>query len=140
MFRDEVATAHLASLSPGELWQATEHADRVLLPYLLLMKGWVGLVGDSTIALRAPSVLAAVALVAAVAVLGGRLAGPVGGAVAGLAVAVAPLTSSLAVLARPYAVTALVAVLAAAGPRPGSRLRPPPVVGRPREPSSRHPC
>ena len=112
MFRDEVATAQLASLSRGELWQATEHADRVLLPFLLLMKGWVGLVGDSTIALRAPSVLAAVALVAAVAVLGGRLAGPVGGAVAGLAVAVAPLTSSLAVLARPYAVTVLVAVLA----------------------------
>ena len=112
MFRDEVATAQLASLSLGDLWRATEHADRVLLPYLLLMKGWLGLFGDSTIALRAPSVVAAVALVAAVAVLGGRLAGPVGGAVAGLVVAVAPLTSSLAVLARPYAVTALLAVLA----------------------------
>ena len=108
-FRDEVATAQLAALPLGDLWRATEHVDRVVLPYLLLMKGWLGVAGDSTLALRVPSVLAALGLVAVVAVLGGRLAGPVGGALAGLVVAVTPLSGATAVLARPYAGAALAA-------------------------------
>jgi hypothetical protein len=76
------------------------------------MKGWIAMAGDSTVALRVPSVLATVCLVAVVAVLGGRLGGPVGGAVAGLVVGVAPLTGTIAILARPYALVSLVAVLA----------------------------
>ncbi len=112
VFRDEVATAQLATLPPGDLWRATEHADRVVLPYLLVMKGWLAVAGDSTFALRVPSVVAAVGLVAVLAVLGGRLAGPVGGVVAALAAGAAPLVPKVAVLARPYAMAAFVAVLA----------------------------
>lgn len=112
LFRDELATAQFATLPLADLWRATEHVDRVLLPYLFLMKGWTGLAGDSAVSLRATSALAAIGVVAVVAVLGGRLAGLVGGAVAGLVVALAPLSASLAVLARPYAPAALAAVLA----------------------------
>lgn len=112
LFRDEAATAQLAALPLPQLLNATDHVDRILLPHLLVMKGWVAVVGDSTLSLRTPSVLATICLVAVVAVLGGRLAGPVGGAVAGLVVGVAPLTGTIAILARPYALVALVAVLA----------------------------
>ena len=112
MFRDEVATAQLATLPLADLWRATDHVDAVVLPYLLLMKGWLGLAGESLLALRAPSVVAAVGLVAVLAALGGRLAGPVAGLVAALVVAGAPLLPKVAVLARPYAMAAFVAVLA----------------------------
>jgi hypothetical protein len=112
LFRDEAATVQLATLALPQLLSATDHVDRILLPHLLVMKGWIAMAGDSTVALRVPSVLATVCLVAVVAVLGGRLGGPVGGAVAGLVVGVAPLTGTIAILARPYALVSLVAVLA----------------------------
>lgn len=112
VFRDEVATAQLATLPLGDLWRATGHVDRVVLPYLLLMKGWLGLAGDSTFALRVPSLVAAAGLAAVLAVLAARLAGPVAGAVAGLVVGAAPLVPRLAVLGRPYALAACVALLA----------------------------
>ncbi len=112
VFRDEVATAQLATLPLGDLGRATDHVDAVVLPYLLLMKGWLALAGDSTLALRVPSVVAAVGLVAVLAVLGGRLAGPVGGVVAALTVGATPLVPKVAVLARPYAMAAFVALLA----------------------------
>ena len=41
----------------------------MVLAYLLLMKGWLGVIGDTTLALRAPSVVAAVGLVAVLAAL-----------------------------------------------------------------------
>lgn len=112
MFRDERATAQLSALPLGDLWRATAYVDRVLLPHLLLTKLWAALAGGSALALRAPCIVAAIGSVVVLAVLAGRLAGPVGGAVGAAVLAVAPLTSTLAVFARPYAGATLLALLA----------------------------
>ncbi len=112
VFRDEAATRQLATLGWSPLWRATEHVDRALLPHLVLAKGWVAIAGDGTLALRVPSLVAGVLLVAALGWCAGRWSGLVGAAATGLALGATPLTGSLAVFVRPYALTALASVLA----------------------------
>lgn len=111
LWRDEMATWLFASQSWPDLWSATSHVDRVLLPYYALSK----LVLDLTpglLALRLPSVFAGVATVALVTLIGDRLFSRIGGIAAGSWLAVNGAIVYAATNARPGAL-AMVAVAAA---------------------------
>ncbi|HLT11416.1 MAG TPA: glycosyltransferase family 39 protein [Micromonosporaceae bacterium] len=111
LWRDELATWVAARLSYPELAEESTRVDAVHGPYYALMHAWVGLVGDSEVALRLPSVLAAAVAAGATAEIGRRLYGPYAGLLAGLVLATAPAMSRYAQEARQYsAVVAMVAV------------------------------
>ena len=111
MGNDEVATKWAALLSLRQLVHLLHHVDAVHGLYYLLMHCWV-IVGSSPAALRVPSVLAAVAAVIMVAVLGRRLTGSAwAGLFAGLIMALTPSISFYAQTARSYALV-LACVLA----------------------------
>ena len=111
MGNDEVATKWAALLSLRQLVHLLHHVDAVHGLYYLLMHCWV-IVGSSPAALRVPSVLAAVAAVVMVAVLGRRLTGSAwAGLFAGLIMALTPSISFYAQTARSYALV-LACVLA----------------------------
>jgi mannosyltransferase len=76
------------------------------------MHGWTALFGDSTAALRLPSVLAMAGAAGLTARLGERLVDGRVGLLAGLLFAVLPGTSRYAQEARPYALATFLAVLA----------------------------
>jgi mannosyltransferase len=112
MWTDELATWGMATTSWHEFWPVLRYVDAVLAPYYVFMHAWVSVFGDSDIALRAPSVIAMAVSAGLIAHLGGRLAGPRAGALAGLVFAVLPSTSRFAAEARPYAPAVLAAVVA----------------------------
>src|SRR5690606_28549559 len=102
LWRDELATWVAARLSYPELAEESTRVDAVHGPYYALMHAWVGLVGDSEVALRLPSVLAAAVAAGATAEIGRRLYGPYAGLLAGLVLATAPAMSRYAQEARQY--------------------------------------
>jgi mannosyltransferase len=112
LWRDEIATWSASTRSVADLFRLLRNTDAVLGPYYLFMHGWITVFGDSTVALRAPSVLAMVAAAALIATLGRRLFGTWAGLCAGLIFAVLPATSRYGQEARPYAFATLFAVLA----------------------------
>ncbi|MGI5523675.1 glycosyltransferase family 39 protein [Micromonospora sp. CA-259024] len=112
LWRDELATWSAATRSPGDLARLAGTIDAATGPYYLLMHGWLAVVGDSTIALRAPAVLAMTVAAGLLAVLGARLVDRRCGLFAGLLFAVLPGTSRYGQEARPYAVATMLAVLA----------------------------
>jgi mannosyltransferase len=112
LWRDELATWWAARLSFGDLGRLTGHIDGVLAPYYALMHVWTGLFGDSTLALRLPSVLAAAATAGVVAALGGLLHARLAGVLGGVLYALLPATSRYGQEARPYALAGLAAASA----------------------------
>ena len=112
LWRDELATWSAATRPVGDLTRLAGTIDAATGPYYLLVHGWVALFGDSTIALRLPSVLAMAGAAALTARLGERLVDARTGLLAGLLFAVLPGTSRYAQEARPYALATLLAVLA----------------------------
>ncbi|GAB3954308.1 hypothetical protein GCM10027614_61190 [Micromonospora vulcania] len=112
LWRDELATWSAATRSPGDLARLAGTIDAATGPYYLLMHGWLALVGDSTVALRAPAALAMTVAAGLVAVLGARLVDDRTGRYAGLLFAVLPGTSRYGQEARPYALATMFAVLA----------------------------
>ncbi|WP_405429703.1 glycosyltransferase family 39 protein [Micromonospora sp. NBC_00617] len=112
LWRDELATWSAATRSPGDLVRLAGTIDAATGPYYLLMHGWTTVVGDSTIALRAPAVLAMTVAAGLLAVLGARLVDRRAGLFAGLLFAVLPGTSRYGQEARPYALATMLAVLA----------------------------
>jgi mannosyltransferase len=112
LWRDENATWWAASLSLGELRKLVEGVDVVLLPYYVLMHGWIAVFGDSATALRVPSALFMAVAAALVALVGRRLFDAPAGLVAGLLVPFVPVVSRYGQEARPYAM-AMVASVAA---------------------------
>ncbi|MFI6782756.1 glycosyltransferase family 39 protein [Micromonospora sp. NPDC050276] len=112
LWRDELATWSAATRSPADLARLAGTIDAATGPYYLLMHGWTRVVGDSTIALRLPAVLAMTVAAGLLAVLGARLADRRGGLLAGLLFAVLPGTSRYGQEARPYALATMLAVLA----------------------------
>jgi mannosyltransferase len=116
MGNDEVATRWAASLSPGQLAHLLRNIDAVHGAYYLLMHVWFA-VGSSPAALRVPSVIAMVAAVALVAIIGRQLTGSGwAGLFAGLVTVTTPAISYYAQTARSYAlvfacVTASTAIL-----------------------------
>ncbi|MEU6234628.1 glycosyltransferase family 39 protein [Kitasatospora sp. NPDC047058] len=127
LWRDEVATWTVATRSSGDLLRLLQHVDASNGAYYLLMHGWTTVCGDSTIALRLPSVLAMAGAAAFVALTAQRLfGGRVAAMSGGLLFAVVPLVSRYAQEARSYAlVTCAVAAatwfLLRALERPGLR-------------------
>ncbi|MFF5175476.1 glycosyltransferase family 39 protein [Micromonospora sp. NPDC000089] len=111
-WRDELATWSAATRPAGDLLRLIGTIDATTGAYYLLLHGWTALFGDSPTALRLPSALAMAATGGLTAVLGRRLIGARAGLFAGLLLAVLPGTSRYAQEARPYAIAALLAVLA----------------------------
>ncbi|WP_410811767.1 glycosyltransferase family 39 protein [Micromonospora sp. 067-2] len=112
LWRDELATWSAATRSPGDLARLAGTIDAATGPYYLLMHVWVAIVGDSTVALRAPAALAMTVAAGLVAVLGARLVDDRTGLFAGLLFALLPGTSRYGQEARPYALATMFAVLA----------------------------
>ncbi|MEV4821160.1 glycosyltransferase family 39 protein [Micromonospora sp. NPDC049274] len=112
LWRDELATWSAATRSPGDLARLAGTIDAATGPYYLLMHVWTTVFGDSTIALRAPAVLAMTVAAGLLAVLGARLVDRRTGLLAGLLFAVLPSTSRYGQEARPYALATALAVLA----------------------------
>ncbi|MEU8332604.1 glycosyltransferase family 39 protein [Micromonospora sp. NPDC048839] len=112
LWRDELATWSAASRSPEDLARLAGTIDAATGPYYLLMHGWTAIVGDSTVALRLPAVLAMTVAAGLLAVLGARLVDRRTGLFAGLLFAVLPGTSRYGQEARPYALATMLAVLA----------------------------
>lgn len=109
--QDESATWWAAGLSWGGLGRLLGHTDVVLAPYYALMHLWVSVAGTSPGALRLPSLLAMAAAAGVLAVLGRRMFNAATGLVAGLLLAVLPVTGHAAQDARPYALATLAALL-----------------------------
>ncbi|MFF0728469.1 glycosyltransferase family 39 protein [Streptomyces sp. NPDC004134] len=103
MWRDEAATYDMARRTLPELLHTLGSVDAVHGLYYLLMHAVFALFGDSLYALRLPSLLAMSAATAGVAVLGGRLAGPRAGLLAGLAFTLLPAVQRYAQEGRSYA-------------------------------------
>ncbi|MGW5576486.1 glycosyltransferase family 39 protein [Micromonospora chokoriensis] len=112
LWRDELATWSAATRSPSDLARLADTIDAATGPYYLLMHVWTRIVGDSTVALRVPAVLAMTVAAGLLAVLGARLADRRTGLFAGLLFAVLPGTSRYGQEARPYALATMLAVLA----------------------------
>ncbi|MFJ7910021.1 glycosyltransferase family 39 protein [Kitasatospora sp. NPDC096204] len=104
LWRDEIATWTVATRSPGDLLRLLQHIDASNGAYYVLMHGWTAVFGDSTIALRMPSVLAMAGAAALVSLTARRLFGSRVAAVgAGLLLAVPSEISRYAQEARSYA-------------------------------------
>ncbi|MEU8923709.1 glycosyltransferase family 39 protein [Kitasatospora sp. NPDC048545] len=104
LWRDEIATSTVATRSLGDLLRLLQHIDASNGAYYLLMHGWTAVFGDSTVALRIPSVLAMAGAAAFVALTARRLfGGRVAAVGAGLLFTVPPLVSRYAQEARSYA-------------------------------------
>ncbi|MEH1168561.1 glycosyltransferase family 39 protein [Micromonospora sp. CPCC 205539] len=112
LWRDELATWSAATRSPGDLARLAGTIDAATGPYYLLMHCWLALVGDSTVALRAPAALAMAVAAGLLTMLGARVVDSRTGLYAGLLFAVLPGTSRYGQEARPYALATMFAVLA----------------------------
>ncbi|MDG4762214.1 glycosyltransferase family 39 protein [Micromonospora sp. WMMD710] len=112
LWRDELATWSAATRSPDDLARLAGTIDAATGPYYLLMHVWLAVVGDSTVALRVPAVVAMAVAAGLLAVLGAWLVDRRTGLVAGLLFAVLPGTSRYGQEARPYALATMLAVLA----------------------------
>jgi mannosyltransferase len=119
LWRDEAATISGSQRPLGALMSLALHQDAVHGAYYLLMHAVIAVGGISATTLRLPSLIAMCLAAGLTAALGRRLAAGSGlpapaltGLLAGLLLAVVPLTTRYAQEARPYALTTLFAVLA----------------------------
>ncbi|XTZ17636.1 glycosyltransferase family 39 protein [Micromonospora echinospora] len=112
LWGDELATWGMSRASWSDLWAVVQNFDAAIGPYYAFMHVVTGLLGDSEVALRLPSMLAMAGAAGLVGALGTRLASPRVGLTAGLIFAVLPNTSRYAQEARPYAIALFAAVLA----------------------------
>ncbi|MEV8505808.1 glycosyltransferase family 39 protein [Actinoplanes sp. NPDC051475] len=111
LWRDELATWSAATRTVPQIFALGRHIDGVTVPYYLLEHVTIGLFGDSTLALRLPSLLAATATAAVTGLLARRLWDARAALLAGLVVAAVPVVSRYAQEARVYAFAALFAAL-----------------------------
>ena len=131
-WRDEAATISGSNRSVTAILALTRHQDAVHGLYYLLIHAVIAVGGTTETALRLPSLIAMALAAGLLAEVGRRLAKNTGlpspgavGLLAGLLLAVVPLTTRYAQEARPYALTTLFAVAAsyllirAAGPARG---------------------
>ncbi|MFI8827725.1 glycosyltransferase family 39 protein [Streptomyces sp. NPDC053431] len=112
LWEDELTTWDVVTRPTGRLLDTVQNVDAVLAAYYLLLHAWTGLFGDSDLALRMPSVLAAAGAAVCTALIGERLFGRRAGLVAGLLLALAPVMTRYAQEARPYALVVLAVALA----------------------------
>lgn len=113
LWRDEMATREFALLPWTQLWEAVQHVDLVLLPYYALMHLPVR-VGDGVVAMRLPSALAAIGVVALVALTGRLLWGRIAALAGGLTLATnGVFLGATALQARPGALAQFFLMVAA---------------------------
>jgi mannosyltransferase len=112
LWGDELFTWGVLQLSWADFRELSTEFDTALMPYYLLMRGWIALAGDSDAALRLPSVLAAAAAAGVVGRLGTRMATPLAGLFAGLVFVAVPAMTRYAQEARPYMIAVFAAALA----------------------------
>lgn len=109
LWQDEYVTAYTSRLTWPQLFHLLQHIDIVHGLYYVFAHLWAQVFGSSTLALRAPSIIAMGVAAGALAVLGRRLVDTTTGVLAGLLFAVVPSVSRYAQEARSYAwVSALV--------------------------------
>ncbi|MFI7601127.1 glycosyltransferase family 39 protein [Actinoplanes sp. NPDC049681] len=111
LWRDELATWSAATRTVPQIFALGRHIDGVTVPYYLLEHLAVGLFGDSALALRLPSLLAATATAAVTGLLARRLWGARAAVLAGLLVSAMPVVSRYGQEARGYVFAALFAVV-----------------------------
>ncbi|MFH8294219.1 glycosyltransferase family 39 protein [Streptomyces sp. NPDC018059] len=114
MWRDEAVTYDVSRRDLSGIWRTLGDADAVHGLYYLVMHGLFRLSGDADplLVMRLPSVLAMGAAAAGVALVGGRLAGPRAGMLAGLFFAVVPSVQRFAQEGRSYAMVCALVVWA----------------------------
>ncbi|MFB9959183.1 glycosyltransferase family 39 protein [Agromyces bracchium] len=112
LWLDEYATAAFAALDPGDLVRALERVDAVLGPYYALMHVLSPVLGGTGTGLRLPSIVAFAGTTLIVGVLAARWWGTWAALAAGTAIAVNGALVVQATTARPYALSALFAVMA----------------------------
>ncbi len=106
LWLDEALSVHIARLGPGEIVDALRQDGHPPLYYFVL-HGWMNVVGESDLAVRALSGLCALATLPLAWLLGTRRRGPVAGAAAVLVLAVLPFAARYATEARMYALLML---------------------------------
>jgi hypothetical protein len=115
LWLDEAISVHQAHLSPDALIQALAQGDRHPPVHHLALWATVRLLGDSDLAVRAPSILAGTLVIPALYALGSELYDRRTGVVAALLGTVAPVLVWYAQEARMYAFVTLFAVLTVLG-------------------------
>jgi mannosyltransferase len=108
-WRDEAVTLGVSTRSFAQILHGATHVDAVLTPYYLAMHLLLGGRPDIFLA-RVPSLVATALTAGLLAVLAARLFGLRAAYLAGALYTVVPMTSRYAQEARPYAITALLAV------------------------------
>ena len=111
-WRDEFATWTAARRPVSEIVALGQTIDGVTVPYYIVAHAFTVLFGDSILALRLPSMIAAVATAVACSLLALRLWGTKAGMLTGLLVAVMPAISRYGQEARGYALAACFAAVA----------------------------
>lgn len=109
--RDEAATVSAVTRSWSQLGQMLGNVDVVHGLFYAAMKGWLDLVGISTLTLRLPSVLACGLAAGLVVLLASLLTSPRAGLLAGLAMAVSPRLTKIGTEGRSAAWFTAAAVL-----------------------------
>jgi len=107
---DEAASATLARLDWHPFWAALFHRQANMALYYVLLRGWIRL-GSSEFVIRGLSVLAGVAAIPAIYLLGARLFGPRAGRLAALLLSVHAFHIRYSQEARAYSLFMLMAIL-----------------------------
>ena len=112
LWNDELVTWHVTSLSAEQFRMLVGNIDLVHAGYYVIMSVLTTVTGDSTTALRLPSVIAIGLTAGLVTLIGRRLFDTPVGVLAGLVFALLPTVSRYAQEARSYALVTLAAVAA----------------------------
>ncbi|MCO4762512.1 MAG: glycosyltransferase family 39 protein [Myxococcales bacterium] len=109
---DEACSIELARFGPLQLLDTLASSDQSPHPplYFLILSGFIGLLGEGEGAVRLPSALAGVALVAGTAEAARRMAGRWPARIAGLIAAVSPLAIHYSAEARGYTLLAVLSL------------------------------
>ncbi|CAN5525975.1 hypothetical protein BH18ACT1_BH18ACT1_16610 [soil metagenome] len=110
LWLDEALTVHVARLPVGDLLDALGRDGHPPLYYLLL-HGWMALVGEGDLAVRALSGVFAVAALPVAWLVGRRYAGPLGATAALVLLATSPYAVRYATEARMYSLVVLLVLL-----------------------------
>lgn len=112
MFADEGATLYSAHLSWSNLWAQSLHVDLVLLPYYVLVHGWL-MVSGNIAWIRTLSLLAYFGTIVVVGWVGLRIAGRWCGVGAAVLTATSTVVVEKALNARPYELSTFLVALSA---------------------------
>lgn len=112
LWYDESATISASTRSFRDLWRLADHTNAAQVVYYALLHLWIDVAGTSPLALRLPSALAVGVTAVGTVTLARTACGPRTSLLAGLVVALLPRMTWAGIEARPYALTAAVAVWA----------------------------